>query len=316
MKITEKEVTIKGEFDIGATVTYTDENKKSPAIVIIMGTGKLDRDGNGAGFHSDIYKDLANLFAEQGFACIRYDKRGTHRSGGSFNAAGLSDLVNDAVSAVRYMKEQAYVDENRVIICGHSEGAMIATLVSEKEDTAGLILLGGAATSLKDALYYQNTLAAEEIGKKDGFSGALLKRSFDLKKQLAMIDDMFEKSSKTDKEKIFVRGAFMPAKWLREHGSYSSQDFADILKKYGSPVLAVTGTADIQADHRNLDLLKEQPHISCYAPERLGHVLRKSDDNISILEVNKDYRRLLKEPIDSELIGIAEDWLRQFCPAR
>ncbi|WP_044976629.1 alpha/beta hydrolase [Ruminococcus sp. HUN007] len=107
MEINEKEVMIKGNFPIAATVTYTDERKKSPAVVIIMGTGKLDRDGNGLGFHSDMYKDLAHKFAEYGFVSARYDKRGTHKSGGNFNAAGLSDLVSDAVAVVRYLKKTA-----------------------------------------------------------------------------------------------------------------------------------------------------------------------------------------------------------------
>ena len=44
--------------------------------------------------------------------------------------------------------------------------AMIATLLSEKEETAGLLLFGGAATSMKDALLYQNYLAAEEFANK------------------------------------------------------------------------------------------------------------------------------------------------------
>ena len=54
MDIKEKNITIQGEYPIGTTITYDDEKKKSPAVVIIMGTGKLDRDGNGFGFHSDI----------------------------------------------------------------------------------------------------------------------------------------------------------------------------------------------------------------------------------------------------------------------
>ena len=36
MEIKEKKVMIKGEFPIAAAVIYTDERKKSPAVVIIM----------------------------------------------------------------------------------------------------------------------------------------------------------------------------------------------------------------------------------------------------------------------------------------
>ena len=104
MKLREKKITIQGEYPIGATITYEDENRRSPAVVIIMGTGKMDRDGNGFGFHSNIYKELAHTFAECGYVSARYDKRGTHESGGSFNSAGLSDLISDAISVSRYLK--------------------------------------------------------------------------------------------------------------------------------------------------------------------------------------------------------------------
>ena len=309
MEIREKKITIQGEYPIGATITYEDENRRSPAVVIIMGTGKLDRDGNGFGFHSNIYKELAHTFAECGYVSARYDKRGTHGSGGSFNSAGLSDLISDAISVIRYLKSLPYVDENRILVCGHSEGAMIATLVTEKEDTAGLILLGGAGMCIKEALCYQNRLMAEELPSIKGLTGAILRKSFDLKKQLAVIDDMFRKSTETTKEKVYVKGAGMPAKWLREHGAYTSEDFAEILKRYKKPVLAITGKADFQADYHRLEAFRSESNIRCFAPEGLTHILRVNEGKNSLLNAKKTYRKLMKEPLDAELIRTIKDWL-------
>ena len=309
MQFREKKITIQGEYPIGATIIYEDESKRAPAVVIIMGTGKLDRDGNGFGLHSNIYKELAHTFAACGYVSARYDKRGTHGSGGSFNSAGLSDLTNDAVSVIRHLKALPYVDENRILVCGHSEGTMIATLVTQKEDTAGLILLGGAGMCMKDALYYQNRLMGDELPFMKGLTGAIMRKSFDLNKQLALVDDMFRKSKETTKEKVYIKGAGMPAKWLREHGSYTSEDFANILKQYKKPVLAITGKADFQADYRRLDALRAESHIRCFAPEGLTHILRVNDGDNSILNVKKTYRRLIKEPIDAELIKTIKDWL-------
>ena len=178
----EEHITISGEVSIGVTVTYTDKNTASPAIVIIMGTGKTDRDGNEKGFRTDLYKNFAEFFTGLGFVCVRYDKRGTFQSTGDFNTAGLHDRTDDTISVIRYVKTLPYVDETKVLACGHSEGAMIATLLSEKEDTAGLLLFGGA---------------------------------------------------------------MLNAKWVREHAFYSSEDYIMLLKKYGKPILAITGTADI-----------------------------------------------------------------------
>ena len=309
MNIKEKNITIQGEYAIGATITYENEQKKSPAVVIIMGTGQLDRDGNGFGFKSNIYKELAQTFAEFGYVSARYDKRGTHASGGNFIRTGLSDLVNDAISVIQYLKKQPYVDADRILVCGHSEGTMITALLSEKEETAGLILLGGAGMSLKDALYYQNTRVAAEIPNLKGVAGAIFRKSFDLKKQLALIDDLFRKSKETTKDKVYAKGAVMPAKWLREHGAYTTADYNAILKNYGKPILAVTGKADMQADYRMLDALQGVSHITCSAPEGLTHILRVDHGDNSMLKLKKTYRELMKKPLDSDLKASIKNWL-------
>ena len=69
-----------------------------------MGTGKLDRDGNGFGFKSNLYKNMSDMFVSMGYVCVRYDKRGTHQSTGKFNSAGLSDLVADSAKVIDYAK--------------------------------------------------------------------------------------------------------------------------------------------------------------------------------------------------------------------
>lgn len=216
MAIKENEITIKGNVSIGATVSEPDGNGKYPAVVLIMGTGKTDRDGNEKNFKTDFYKNIAKMFVQSGFVCVRYDKRGTYRTKGDFNRAGLSDLTDDAVSVIRYTKSLPCVDETKVVICGHSEGAMIATLLSAEEDTAGLLLLGGAATCMKDALLYQNYLVEEEFSKKKGLPGMLLRSQTNRKKTDAKVDAMFQKCVSAKKDRVFFGGAMLNAKWVRE----------------------------------------------------------------------------------------------------
>lgn len=57
----EERVTISGAVSIGATVTYTDKNKLSPAIVVIMGTGKTDRDVKRKDFGQTYTRNLLNF---------------------------------------------------------------------------------------------------------------------------------------------------------------------------------------------------------------------------------------------------------------
>ena len=57
MNIIEERVLINGENKIGATISRPDNNKR-PLVLLIMGTGKLDRDGNMKGFKTDLYKNI------------------------------------------------------------------------------------------------------------------------------------------------------------------------------------------------------------------------------------------------------------------
>ena len=316
MTIRENSITIKGSVSIGATVSYPDDSKKYPAIVLIMGTGKTDRDGNEKGFKTDIYRNFAKMFAEFGFVAIRYDKRGTYQTEGNYNTAGLSDLIDDAISVIRCTKSLPNVDETKVIVCGHSEGAMIATLLSEKEDTAGLLLLGGAATCMKDALLYQNYLAAEEFANKKGLLGMLLRSQTSQEKTDAKIDAMFQKCISAKKDRVFFGGTMLNAKWLKEHASYCSEDYTELLRQYGKPILAVTGTADISTDYRRLSALREIPYAESFTPQNINHILREIDDDNSVMTVKKQYTRLAKRPVHLAAEQKMKDWLSQFKSAK
>lgn len=313
MEFSEERVNIEGKVRLGATVTRNGR-EVSPAIVLIMGTGKLDRDGNGPGLKMDLYKNMAKMFAEHGYVVVRYDKRGTHESEGDFNSAGLSDIVDDAVSVVQYTKSLPYVDESRIIVCGHSEGSMIATLLSRKEDVAGLILLGGAGICLREALDYQQMLLDREASERKGIVGAIMRRTVNAEKNAAKTDALFEKCEGTDKDTVRMSGAKISAKWFREHGSYTSDDFIDIIRSFGKPVLAITGTADLHMDYRRLDALKDIPWVQCFAPEGVNHILRKVDDDNRITGIKKQYTRLASQPMDQGTADVIFGWLETVAP--
>ena len=66
----EERVIIPSDIGIGATIAYKDKNEKRPLVLLIMGTGSLDRDGNGLGFKSNLYKDLSDMFVDLGYGVL------------------------------------------------------------------------------------------------------------------------------------------------------------------------------------------------------------------------------------------------------
>lgn len=296
MDIIEEKVFIDGENKIGATISRSD-NKKRPLVLLIMGTGKLDRDGNIKSFKTNLYKNMSDMFVSMGYVCIRYDKRGTHESGGKFKTAGLSDLVNDSASVIEYAKELPYVDKNRIIACGHSEGSMIATLLTKQTKLEKIILLGGACMCLKSAMEYQNIELLNEFKNKKGFLAWFINKTMSKEKVKKQINTFYEKAKNAKKDTFFFKGASLPAKWIKEHGDLTDEDYIKMIEEYNGKVLAITGRADLQADYTCLDKIAEFENVTTYAPERVNHMLKEIDDNNSILTVQKQYKRLVKNPM-------------------
>ena len=273
-----------------------------------MGTGSLDRDGNGIGFKSNMYKELSDMFVDMGYVCIRYDKRGTHESTGDGKTSGLSDLVQDAANVIEYAKKLDYVDENKVIVCGHSEGTMIATLLTKTEDPQGLILLGGAGMGLKDAMLYQNNLVVEQVQKMKGPLGWYLRtalKKVDVEKQ---VSDLYEKAEKSDKPRYFYRGAFLSTKYMKEHNALRSEDYIELLKAYKGKTLAITGKTDIQADYRVLEELSSINGVTTYAPEQVNHVLRDVEGESNIMNFKKEYKASFKKSISPKIKNSIRNW--------
>ena len=71
----EERVFINGENKIGATISRPDD-KQRPLVLLIMGTGKTDRDGNMKGFKTDLYKNISDMFVDMPSRGIHERARG------------------------------------------------------------------------------------------------------------------------------------------------------------------------------------------------------------------------------------------------
>ena len=279
--------------------------------MIISGTGSLDRDGNSFGFKTNLYKDLSDMFVEMGYVCIRYDKRGTHESKISNKNYGLTELVDDAVTIIRSAKNLEYVDKDKIVVCGHSEGAMIATLMTEKEELRGIILLGGACMGLKEASLYQNYLILEQVKDMKGILGWYLRKVINKGKIEKQIDELFKKAEQSKKDIFYYKGSFMSTKYIKEHHKLRNEEYIKLLKKYKGKILAITGKSDVQADYRKLQSIEDLENVSIFTPEELNHILRDIDSKPNIMNIKKEYNKSLKKEISSNLIKIIKDWTKK-----
>jgi len=304
------DVTIKSTFDLKGTLyTPAVESNRLPAILLVAGSGQVDRLGNAQGFKQklNLYKELIEFFVAQGFATLCYDKRGVGQSGGDYMRTGMYDLVDDLGACVEYLKHQPKVDPERIIVVGHSEGSMLTTVYAARHCVAGVILLAGANETLDEATARQRQLAYRELLQQKGFSGflfRLLKIDIRGEKQAqALLDKML----KTDQDVIKVQFKPMNAKWYREHHNHDVKaDLASIT----FPVLAITGTTDLQADAERLKSLS-QPNITWSIIDNMNHALRE-ELNPSIAKFKESYIACASKPLHQELTKQLGSWLAQF----
>ena len=308
MDIKEEKVIIQSDINIGATIAYKDKKEKRPLVLLISGTGSLDRDGNSFALKTNLYKDLSDMFVEMGYVCIRYDKRATHESKTKNLNFGLTDYIEDAANIIKYAKKLEYVDEEKIVVCGNSEGAMITTLLTQKTDLKGIILLSGACMSLKDTMIYQNYLILDEVKDMKGILGWFLRKIIKEDVINKKIKEFYEKAQKAKKDTFFYNGSILPKKYIQEHAEYTKEKYIELLRLYKGKILAITGASDVQANYKELENIEDLENATICTPENLNHMLRDVDDKSSIIDIKKEYKKCLKQEISKTLKKTISDW--------
>ncbi|MDR0276641.1 MAG: lysophospholipase [Paucimonas sp.] len=128
-----------------------------PVVLIIAGSGPTDRDGNNPEVgRIDILKRLALQLAAQGIASVRYDKRGVAASlAATPDERNLSveRYVADAVAWSHKIKADPRFGP--LVLLGHSEGALIASLAAEPAGADAVIALAGSGRPVDQVLREQ-----------------------------------------------------------------------------------------------------------------------------------------------------------------
>ena len=128
-----------------------------PVVLIISGSGPTDRDGNNPdGGRNDSLKRLAWVLAKHNIASVRYDKRGVAASlAATPDERNLSveAYVADAEAWGRKLKSDPRFGQ--LILLGHSEGALIASLAAPSLDAAAVISMSGSARPIDQVLRQQ-----------------------------------------------------------------------------------------------------------------------------------------------------------------
>lgn len=148
---------------LAGTLTHPVEGGPFPTVILIHGSGRLERDVVVA--RHRIFLVLADDLTRRGFAVLRYDKRGLGESTGDYDAHTSNELADDVVAAFDFLRERAVVDPDRIGVVGLSEGGLLGPAVGNAvPELAFVVALGGPALPGEQVLLLQNDAIAAAEG--------------------------------------------------------------------------------------------------------------------------------------------------------
>ena len=261
----------KANISLSGTLTLPEKNGIFPVVILITGSGPQNRDEELMGHKPFLI--ISDYLTRNGIAVLRYDDRGFGQSTGDFKTATSADFATDVESAITYLKTRKEIHKNKIGLIGHSEGGIIAPIVTSKSKEINfIVLLAGTGIQGDKLLLLQQEL----IAKANGVSESEIKKTI---QNNAKMFDMVVNSNdsqklKTDLTKLItesIENNQIPNGLTKENfismqvNQISSPwmlyfikfDPATMLEKVKCPVLAVNGEKDLQVPPKeNLTAIK------------------------------------------------------------
>jgi len=288
-----------GAVTLAGTLAAPSGGRRAPAVVLVSGTGPVDRDVTFLGHK--LFRVMAHQLAKAGIASLRFDKRGVGESEGDFPSAGPDDFVADVIGAAEYLVDGEGFARERTGLVGHSEGGMVAlTAASKLQRVPFCVLLASPLLSGMDNFVRSLALLARGSLQRDTEYDQCVS---DLAKllEIARADEAPERDPRAlemaarlaprvfNERTAVILGAngMSGAELLRLLSSPCletclSWDLSHVVPLLGCPVLVVYASKDVQVPAReNL----------AAAQTLLGHLRRRDWAILEMADMNHAFQR-------------------------
>lgn len=318
----------KDKIELAGTFTIPDSTGMFPAVVLIAGSGPQDRDETIFGHKPFLV--IADYLTQNGFAVLRYDKRGIGQSKGDYDRATMQDFTVDTEAAINYLKTRKEVDKSAIGLIGHSEGGMVAPMVASKNrDVKFIVLMAAPGVQGTKIVLDQNRLSLESMNIEpenmertltmlDEILGSLTTWENSPVEQTILRDRL---SQVWEQLPIMIKLKLKKESYLRSqynqmvkpgYRSFLKIDPAEFLQKTNCPVFAINGEKDTQVlFDKNLNAIKsalekgKNYRTETKSYPNLNHLFQESETG------NVDEYGEIEQTISPEVLSDITVWMKK-----
>lgn len=241
---------------LAGTLTLPDNGSLRAAVLLITGSGAMDRDETVFG-HKPFWV-LADFLSRHGYAVLRLDDRGVGESSGDRALLTLEDEADDMAAALDFLGSHDALAGLPIGVIGHSMGGLIATaLAAQRKDLAFAITMGTPGMTLGEAFAEREAADLEKAGAASDavenhrrFTLALhewLAQHADTPMDAVLYLDLAEQFGAQD-----TAAARNNAEWIGRFNtpwfrSAARRQPAAALRLLSAPLLAINGSLDVQS---------------------------------------------------------------------
>lgn len=271
-------------------------------VILASGSGPTDRDGNSPLLKgkNDSLKALAYALSAMGWDVYRFDQRSTIRDSEKIKTmlegVTIDTLARDVVATIRHFKEANHY--RKIVLIGHSQGAMVVSLAALSESVDGIINIAGAAEPihlvLLDQLKSTGNYSPETLKTIENLLLGSTSDKLDLSEEDPVVAALLDEQNK----------AFMSS-WIEK----DPLEVATRLSEASIPQAFLFGNLDTQVPASSYRLIAQKniPLVRVALIKTMNHVLKQlpEDDPKANLKSYSDP----SYPLHPELIQEVKQFL-------